>query len=262
MKTISNMAKTFLKNLPGFTETDLCSHIMDHGYPRPLEPPKPPTELVCSICGNPQGYRVWDPTGIWWACRSLDCIKINGQTKGKPMHKQRICETLPDGYRLATFRDYRHGRDRILKIADWYRGSKPFLILSGTNGSGKTYSAAATINEHLKEKNKSAVFVNVSDLYVDYLQEKGSSEFAQRISRLNTPDLLVLDDMGQRVPTDAFQDLLYVVINRRSNPLQKTIVTTNFRKREDFAIKFGEAITSRILEGVQIKMVGEDQRKT
>lgn len=266
-KLLNQIADLMAGKLPEFAETDLCTHIMDRGYTKALNPPKPPTELVCPICGDSYGYPVKDPSGLWWACRNKKCIDINNREQEfwkKPAHlrgkSETRCDSLPPKYLEATFKDYYHGKETIQTIAKWFYGKHPFLILSGKNGRGKTYTACAILNESLKNKNTSAFFQNISDLSLNYLYEKGTGDFARRIEKLCTPTVLVLDDMGQRTPTEAFLDALYIVINRRSDPQKKTIITTNLNANE-FPEKFGDAIMSRIVDGIQIKMVGEDQRK-
>ena len=69
----------------------------------------------------------------------------------------------------------------------------------------------------------------------------------------------MIDDIGQREPSPAFQDFLYLIIDSRMNKNLGTIFTTNFSVgllRE----RFGDPIVSRICSGEVLKFDGEDKR--
>lgn len=262
MKSLHRMAQAFLENLPGFTETDLVTHIMDRGHPIRLEEPKRADELVCPICGDSSGYRVIDGGNVWWACRKPDCIRINGKkVNQEKKHMIEAIADVPKIYEMANFRDYKHSEKYIYKARDWFFGSKQNLLIAGTNGSGKTYTSICIIRAETKLPHPSYRFCNVSDLYSIWLAEKGGAEFTKTLEKMVAPRLLILDDLGIRTPTDSFLDIIYQIVNRRYNDGKKTVITTNFLRKEELTKALGTAISSRLLSGDVIKMEGKDYRQ-
>lgn len=149
-------------------------------------------------------------------------------------------------------------------------------------GTGKTTAAAIIINEfviarvitHLKKECRidevPAFFGSVSKFQNTYnsqfrgtkeMQDEASRKYYNTKERMQTVELLVLDDIGIRDATEAFKNEFYEVIDERVSEGRATIFTSNV-PIQTVGEMMDERIASRI-EGatVPVTFVGEDKRK-
>lgn len=146
-------------------------------------------------------------------------------------------------------------------INDFVSKPKGFLLLSGKNGNGKTFSAKA-IYEAFWNPQTDNKWWNQADLnmkYQDVMATYRSSNYLLQ-TILEAP-LLVLDDIGTRKPSDSFMDFLYVISDKRYNARHKcgTIITTNLNA-SSMREMFGDAFVSRVASGVCVRHDGPDRR--
>lgn len=149
-------------------------------------------------------------------------------------------------------------------------------------GTGKTSAALAVLNEYLvarviqhvkKEKlidTIPALFVSVPRFQNTFnkqfrgpkeIQDEASLKYYRLKERMMEAELLVLDDIGIRESTVAFNGEFYEVIDERAVEARATILTSN----EPLAVidsRYDERTASRI-EGftVPVKFFGKDYRK-
>jgi DNA replication protein DnaC len=146
-------------------------------------------------------------------------------------------------------------------LAAYYRGDtqeKPILLMTGQWGTGKSHLAAAVVH-HVFNK---AYFRNWTD-YLQRLQNswshRGNPEFEQEediINELREGDLVVIDDLDKRNPSEWVRSVLYPVINHRCNMGLATIITLNYGPddadprapgRPILQTYFGVAVLDRII---------------
>lgn len=130
---------------------------------------------------------------------------------------------------------------------------KGWLVLAGSNGSGKTILSAAIANSWIN-KGYLVFFVHVSDL-VDHLRATFSptsdisySELFEQVK--NTP-FLILDGLGSQSTTSWAQEKLHQIINHRYNAQLPTVITTDseFSDFDSFiASRLNDQELSHILE--------------
>lgn len=157
--------------------------------------------------------------------------------------------------------------DILLKCKTWLVGNKPFCVMSGNNGTGKTSLACHMLKAWMHDqiiknafKEPLARFIKQSMLYHQWLDEMRSGSVYGLLERFCEPDMLVLDDVGVKMPTEGFREWLISLIDRRMDYRQRTIITTNLNS--DAVREFyGETMLSRILVGTQIKLTGGDRRR-
>ncbi len=117
---------------------------------------------------------------------------------------------------------------------------KPWLILTGTFGAGKTHLAAAVANIWLREGH-TVLFISVPDL-LDYLRAafspKSATPYDQRFEEVRTAPYLVLDDLGTESATPWAQEKLYQLFNYRYIAQLPTVITTS-RHLEELDPKLG-----------------------
>lgn len=156
--------------------------------------------------------------------------------------------------------------EHIEKIMAYAKNPKGFFLLAGANGTGKSFVAQAIYEANSTFKlphydMDEAFFINQADLNERWLHAKMENSSLELSSRLKQTKLLVLDDLGTKMPSDSFADFLYAIIDHRWNCRDRlgTIITTNMNgiiTRE----RFGDAILSRITSGIKLRFDGEDRR--
>ena len=148
---------------------------------------------------------------------------------------------------------YAEGFDDVLK-------SGRSAIFSGNPGTGKTHLAAG-IGLHIMAKGKTFLFSSAASLVrrVKDTYSKGSAETeSEAIRFFCTPDLLVIDEVGQQFGSDTEKLVLFEVINRRYENCQPTILMSNLPV-EDYKIRgevrpgirsyLGDRVIDRMREG-------------
>ena len=143
-------------------------------------------------------------------------------------------------------------------VREFVENQKAFnVIFTGEAGRGKSHLAMAIlqdINEKLKDKKKSCLFINTSELVREikiswnYDDKKYEEERLTNLMRI--VDYLVIDDLGteasfqDKQAGDWIQAIIYNVFNVREG---NTIITTNLQGSE-LKRAYNNKVISRILE--------------
>ena len=145
------------------------------------------------------------------------------------------------------------------------------LLVVGPVGVGKTHLAVAVLAELVDTMGVRGVFCDFTDLLarIQATFSRGSDESEDEIlATYREADLLVLDELGARRPTDWARDVLYGLLNTRYNRKRITIVTTNYGDApekpggETLELRVGTAVRSRLAEMCQlIPLAGPDYRR-
>jgi DNA replication protein DnaC len=151
--------------------------------------------------------------------------------------------------------------DNTQKLKAYYKTLKGYLVLTGKNGTGKTYASKAIYQTQtryiLPEYDSNvAIFTKQLDLHENLLNGKITLDQFKKVK------LLVIDDLGTRKPTEWLMDHLYNVIDYRWEYRDKvaTIITTNLTP-ENVLEHFGAALYSRMFSGVTLNFVSKDRRR-
>ena len=108
------------------------------------------------------------------------------------------------------------------------------------------------------KEDRESVVKTIADRYPDL--EEGEAA-AVRIKRMESCNLMILDDLGTEMPTPMGQSALYTLINNRLVNGKKTIISTNL-SNEELGKRYTPQIASRIMgEFQRLPFVGEDIRR-
>lgn len=120
--------------------------------------------------------------------------------------------------------------------------ARPWLVLSGGTGCGKSVAAAEYVAEH------GALWVR-AELLVRVFQANFGDQFEQQELIRDCRDL-VLDDIGSEAEPLKMCSVLIEILDARKSRRQRTIVTTNLGKRA-FAERYAnERLISRLAEQI------------
>lgn len=125
---------------------------------------------------------------------------------------------------------WRRVRD-YTKAIEAGKREQPFLILHGLYGNGKSHLAASAIRYFLDKGQKRCYF----RVWPDYLariqatfnREEGETE-EEIVAELQQGEIIVIDDLDKRKPSDWVRGVLFSVLNHRYNQGLPTILTLNY----------------------------------
>jgi len=204
-------------------------------------------------------------------CREDGCLKENCHASKPSTLRARGIAPQEQRYKLkdfgidteflsASFSSCEQSEDVKSSLRDFALHPEGMIILAGTPGTGKTYSAICTVEKYISLGGRSPYFIRYPELYQRWL--KLTQEGGQPLSlleTLQTQGLLLIDDFGSRKPSEAFADFIFLLIDKRKSSRFGTLITTNLSSKE-IESHFGSALLSRIVSGKCFKFEGKDRR--
>lgn len=160
-------------------------------------------------------------------------------------------DSVPRKFRSATFdTQIANPAQKIMweKIQATINDEKGFYI-HGSVGAGKTMLATMCGN-HLARQSKRVRFKNLTSLLVEIQMSYNSGRHIDYEDYLYF-EILILDDMGKERLTEWSGQIIYDIINTRTENLRRTIITSNFSPSQLIAKlgdNYGQAIVSRLYE--------------
>ena len=171
--------------------------------------------------------------------------------------------------KLATFDNFkadtpekRADLDFVKKEARAYiKGAQNNLVLIGDVGVGKSHLAYSAIKAISDYNKKLATVINVVDLIAkvkeDFSLEAYYTNLLSGKDKHDKIEYLVLDDLGTEKTSEWSSNLIYSILNKRTN----TIITTNLTPPE-IQRHYGKRIFSRIFKGVGQEHVYQFKNRT
>ena len=156
--------------------------------------------------------------------------------------------------------------DACRRYAENFSERSGNLLFEGGTGLGKTYLSAC-IARVVSARGFSVCYDTASAALEYYERAKFARDSAEgetaatRIRRMESCDLMILDDLGTEMTTPMAQSALYTLVNNRLVAQRKTIISTNLDS-DELARRYTAQIASRILgEFQRLPFVGTDIRR-
>ena len=156
--------------------------------------------------------------------------------------------------------------DACRRYAENFSAASPNLLFQGGTGLGKTFLSAC-IARVVSARGFSVCYDTASAALEYYERAKFSRDTpegeaaAVRIRRMESCDLMILDDLGTEMTTPMAQSALYTLVNNRLVNGRRTVISTNLTN-DELSKRYTPQIASRILGEFQcLPFVGEDIRR-
>lgn len=200
--------------------------------------------LRCGVCGERKQYRIIIP-GYEDKERIVPvicaCVRKEQEKRAQEEEYRRTMENIQrlkqssmmaSKYRDNTFEMFEEipENKKVLKLARKYVDGFPEmekrsqgLLLYGTVGTGKSFTAACIANALLNQQ-----ISVVMTSFVKVLQDiRGVEDESQYMDILNSPRLLIIDDLGAERNTEYALEKVYNIIDSRVRTNKPMILTTN-----------------------------------
>lgn len=142
--------------------------------------------------------------------------------------------------RLATAAAAPRDSGPMALAQEWWAGSKPWLVMLGATGVGKSVAAAWVLTRAL-EARQSVLWVSAAELAMRAGGFDGQT-FAMKCKGV---ELLVIDDIGTEHLTDFSRSVRDEVLMFRHEALSRTVLTSNLDGKA-FAERLGVRMADRL----------------
>lgn len=153
--------------------------------------------------------------------------------------------------------------EMCMEYARKFSPSSLNLFLSGGTGLGKTFLSTC-IAKVVSEKGYSVVYDTAASVFAKYENDKfgrgDPDDTRAEVRRLETCDLLIMDDLGTEFPTSFVSSALYTLLNTRLTTGKKTVISSNL-SMGDLGGRYPAPIVSRLTGSFHVlKFAGSDIR--
>ena len=271
MKTVGQALKK-TKDKVFSSEDKLVHCIHTHKGYRTLESPIKASQMECIFCGHKQGYTclINENTRSWICGRVCPSSKLPkyASSTTTPLKPQRailwpsFCENngIGDRYHDVKFELMDQSKGKIDYLKKFCEKPNGIVLMYGPAGTGKTYACMGLCELYTRKKSTVKFFTHrtLATQWLATFKEERDSGFIQKIETIN---LLVIDDFGTSDPTPAFLTFFMDLINSRMQWKDRgTVITTNLSPSKLSEV-CGDALSDRLKTAQQFVFAGQSRRE-
>lgn len=241
-----------------------------------LKEPMMSDQIRCTACdGATHHIAVVDPkdknSGKVWICGNPSCVTASPNNCNKrtevPIAPRRaivwpkFCEIngIGDMHHDVKFDLVEQADGKITYMLKFVNNPTGVLLMQGDPGTGKTYASMAMC-ELFTRTNDSCVFLTQKQMFNKWLQTFNAEKPTNFLEKVNTTELLVIDDFGTSEVSPAFMSFLMELTNTRMQWKKRgTVISTNL-DNDKFNLFCGEALADRIFTGQRFEFKGQTRR--
>lgn len=237
---------------------DLLTQLAALGRPvMPLLPDDHPTKRQWRA--DLEAWRTRTPDGDARYSELLEAIRLEEQHVETEQRERDRLAAWSERNRIPTRVSRALGapqENRALTTAlDWLKQPKPWLVLMGSTGVGKSVAAAAALHRCFQQ-GSSVAWVEAAEVATS----AGGFNGQERADKLKAVDVLVVDDVGTDQTNDWALGILRGILQHRHEEQLRTIITTNLNG-SDFRAHVGQRVADRIRgECVAVNLDGRSMR--
>ena len=138
-----------------------------------------------------------------------------------------------------------------MKIIEWVKKPKNFLIFIGSPGIGKTHLCAALTERVMKFE--SFRYYNEGQLLTKVRNsiDQCGGDCITNLKSYIDDYFIMIDDVGSGKINEWREDMLFEAINYRYNSMLPTVITSNFNK-QDFERNYHPRLASRLFSSENV----------
>lgn len=170
-------------------------------------------------------------------------------------------DTIVPKYKISARQLMQRNLDNCIRYARSFGPETGNLMLTGTTGLGKTHLALA-IGRAVGEQGYTVCYETAISLFTKLEKAKflPTEENRREADKLESCDLLIIDDLGTEMPGQFVTAALYGLLNHRLMARKPMVVTTNLNV-EEAAKRYSNQIASRLYgEFSRLTFIGTDVR--
>ena len=188
------------------------------------------------------------PTPSCARCGDFHFLRMDAEVDDPRFGKSLPCPdcSVQSDYRFDTFNAVT-GSERAVRVCQEYAkgGEKPWLLIHGVTGSGKTHLSQA-VRREFQLRMDHTMMVNIPELLEELRASYNDDSHAEALHRYMGRSLLILDDFGVNDQVTSWaKEQLYMIINARYRLKAPTVFTTNLTI-ELVAEAYGQRIADRM----------------
>lgn len=199
--------------------------------------------IICPECKGE--WRVLEMDGLCWQCSEKKKFEARREKNFKEAMISFIGIKGYDQYTLEKFKTL-PGTEEAFETCKNFDPDRDNLYLHGACGSGKTHLAVATWRKFFDFKKSGAVY-RQPDIMRLFRGREADEEF-ELLEKFDDHRCLVIDDLGVGKNTEFANQILYEIIERRTNAMRNGLIITSNLSLDEFAQKAGDdRLPSRIM---------------
>lgn len=276
MKDLKSICKDTQKSLINSSSV-LCGYLTAPGNKEiKLETPILSTDFECKWCKGKTCYTPWigisNPGARTLLCSNTSCDVYTLVTHvdwyvptviaKRALEWPLFCElnNMGDSCHDVRFEKVNQSQGKIDYMRKFAETPRSIILMQGSKGLGKTYSAMAICELYTRTRN-SAMFMTQKQMLDRWMETFKADKYDGFIDKIKTIEILVIDDFGTGELSKGFLSFFMDIINTRMQWTNRgTVITTNLDDRK-IGLYCGDPLADRLTTGQKFLFEEKESRR-